>query len=252
MVRVHQVNSLLKAMFEVTLRHLTSPPYFTILKSMVEEVGNLIRSVRKHRGWTLRDLSGRCNLSVGFLSQVERGLSSLGITSLNAICNALGISLSEFFTKCENSKEALSLPAKPTEVIKAADRPYIQISSTSIKYQFLSGEFPGRLFEIMIGEFPPHYHYPPVPHEGEEFGFVLEGRLKLKIGKEIYDLGVGDSYHFLATTPHGYETDEQGGARVLWVQTLKYSGIPFGLRNQFPNTAQPNESGKGVDDRRDG
>ena len=230
---------------------LTAPSHFTIIKTMAD-VGHFIRLARTRRGWTLRDLSERCNLSVSFLSQVERGLSSPAITSLDAICSALGVSLSEFFSKCENTEDAHSLSAGPSEIIKAADRPYIQISSASIKYQFLSGEFPERLFEIMIGEFPPNYHYPPVPHEGEEFGFVLEGRLKLKIRKEIYALGAGDSYHFLATTPHGYETDEQGGARVLWVQTLKYSEIPSGLRNQFPNTAQPNESGKGVDDRRDG
>ena len=216
------------------------------------DVGNIIRLVRTHRGWTLRDLSERCNLSVSFLSQVERGLSSLSITSLDAICGALGVSLSELFSKYENTEDSHSVSAGSSEIIKVADRPCIQISSASIKYQFLSGEFPERLFEILIGEIPPNYHYPPVPHEGEEFGFVLEGRLKLKIGKEIYGLGVGDSYHFLATTPHGYETDEQGGARVLWVQTLKYSGIPFGLRNQFFNTAQPNESGKEVDDQRDG
>ena len=219
---------------------------------MVEEVGNLIRSVRTHRGWTLRDLSERCNRSVGFLSQVERGQCSPGITSLSAICNALGVSLSEVFSKCENSEGALSLPGEPSEIIKAANRPYIQISSTGIKYQFLSGEFPERLFEIMIGEFPPHYHYPPVPHEGEEFGFVLEGRLKLKIRKETYGLGAGDSYHFSATTPHGYETGEQGGARVLWVQTLKYSGFPFSMKRESVSTARTDESAKEVDDRRDG
>ena len=186
------------------------------------DVGNIIRLARTRRGWTLRDLSERCNLSVSFLSQVERGLSSPAITSLDAICSALGVSLSEFFSRCENTEDALSLLEGPSEVVKAADRPYIQISSASIKYQFLSGDFPKRLFEIMIGEFPPNYHYPPLPHEGEEFGFVLEGRLKLKLRNESYELSVGDSYHFLATTPHGYEAGDPEGVKVLWVQSLKY------------------------------
>jgi quercetin dioxygenase-like cupin family protein len=102
------------------------------------------------------------------------------------------------------------------------------------------------LFEILIGELPPNYHYPPVAHEGEEFGFVLEGRLALRVGEESYELGPGDSYHFLATVPHGYETDEQETARVLWVQTLKYSGLPVGMGKTFVRTAQEIEPGYGT------
>ena len=227
---------------------LTGPPVFTIIKCM-RNVGEFLRALRTSRGWTLRELSERCNLSVSFLSQVERGLSSLSITSLDSICEALGISLSDLFSNYRNTEDTVSLSVKPAEIIKATERPFIQISSASIKYQFLSGEFPERLFEILIGEIPPNYHYPPVAHDGEEFGYVLEGVLKLKIGEEIYELGPGDSYHFLATTPHGYETDGQGGAKVLWVQTLKYSGLPFSRRKQFVSTARTGESTKGVDGR---
>ena len=212
------------------------------------DVGELIRSLRTGKGWTLRDLSERCNLSVSFLSQVERGLSSLSITSLAAVCQALGVSLADLFST-NNAEGAFSLSSEHAEVVKEAERPFIQISSASIKYQFLSGEFPERLFEILIGEIPPSYHYPPVAHDGEEFGYVLEGFLKFKIGEEIYELGPGDSYHFSATTPHGYETDEQGGAKILWVQTLKYSGLPFGIRKQFVSTARTNESSREVNDR---
>ncbi len=188
------------------------------------EIGKFIRSQRRLRSWTLQELAGRCNLSVGFLSQVERGISSLSILSLNAICEAFEIPISDLYANFarpsnneEGSSEAIS------EIIKAGERPNIQISDGSIKYQFLSGEFPGRKFEILIGEIPPHYHYPPAAHEGEEFGYVLEGKLLFTIGKQVHQLGRGDSYHFLATTPHGYEAADGEAARVLWVQTLKYS-----------------------------
>ena len=217
----------------------------TIIQYMID-VGKFIRSLRTSRKWTLRDLSQRCNLSVSFLSQVERGLSSLTITSLDAICEALGVSLSDLFSKYADSEIDPSLLAESPEIVKATDRPYIQMSSASIKYQFLSGQFPERLFEILIGEIPPSYHYPPVVHKGEEFGFVLEGRLTLKVGEESYELGPGDSYHFLATVPHGYETDEQGTARILWVQTLKYSGLPVGMRKKSVHAVQGAESGQGT------
>jgi len=189
------------------------------------EIGKFIRSQRKLRGWTLQELAGRCNLSVGFLSQVERGISSLSILSLNAICEAFEIPISKLNANYAEPGNERGASEAASGIIKVDERPNIQISDGSIKYQFLSGEFPGRKFEILIGEIPPHYHYPPAVHEGEEFGYVLEGKLSFTIGKQAHQLGRGDSYHFLATTPHGYETANDEAARVLWVQTLKYSKL---------------------------
>ena len=154
---------------------------------------------------------------------------------------------SDLFSKFADSEAEGGSLAESPEIVKATDRPYVQMSSASIKYQFLSGQFPERLFEILIGEIPPNYHYPPVAHEGEEFGFVLEGRLTLKVGGESYELGPGDSYHFLATAAHGYETDKQETARVLWVQTLQYSGLPVGMRKRYARVAQGSDAEQGTD-----
>lgn len=189
----------------------------------LSEIGRFIRAQRKLRGWTLQELANCCNLSLSFLSQVERGLSSPSIISLNAICRALEIPLSNLISYGNSKNDSLSA-ASDSEISKADQGPNIQMSSGSIKYQFLSGNFPGRQFEILIGEIPPNYHYPLAAHEGEEFGYVLEGTLVFKIREESHELSPGDSYHFMATTPHGYETDGEKSARILWVQTLKYAG----------------------------
>jgi quercetin dioxygenase-like cupin family protein len=153
---------------------------------------------------------------------VERGLSSPSILSIDAICKTLEIPLSDLISY-GNSKNDSLLAASASEISKANQRPNIQMSSGSIKYQFLSGDFRGRQFEILIGEIPPNYNYPPAAHEGEEFGYVLYGTFVFKVREESHELSPGDSYHFLATTPHGYET-AGGAAKVLWVQTLKYDG----------------------------
>ena len=192
----------------------------------MSEIGNFIRSQRRLRKWTLQELAGRCNLSVSFLSQMERGLSSPSIISVNAICRALEIPLSHLVGFNESKDNALPT-GSAFEISKVGHWPNIQISSVSIKYQFLSGDFPRRLFEILIGEIPPQYQYPLFAHEGEEFGYVLEGNLRLKIGEECHELGVGDSYHFMATAPHGYETNGEESAKILWVQTMKYAGWRF-------------------------
>ena len=199
----------------------------------MDTVGRRIRALRQGRGWTLRDLAQKCDLSTSFLSQVERGLSSVSITSLHVICQALGTSLAEFFRDMEGGAD--SVPGDRTvDVLRQADQPAINVSDATIKYRFLSREFPGRQFEIMVGEITPGFHYPPAGHEGEEFGYVLEGQLRLTIGETEYVLGPGDSYHFAATTPHGYEAEGEETVRVLWVQTLKY----FQFREGLPSRSQ--------------
>ncbi len=196
----------------------------------MESVGQRIRDLRLEKGWTLKDLAAKCELSTSFLSQVERGLSSVSITSLHIICQALGMTLGEFFRQLGDGIARPNGGERTAEVMKANDQRAVNLSEASIKYRFLSREFPGRQFEIMLGEIPPGYIYPPFPHEGEEFGYVLEGQLVLTIGDETYTLGPGDSYHFAASTPHGYQAEGGASVRILWVQTLKYfqtrDGIP--------------------------
>jgi transcriptional regulator with XRE-family HTH domain len=197
----------------------------------MNELGQRIRELRRQKGWTLKELAERCSLSASFLSQLERGLSSSSIASLHTICGSLGMSLGTFFEAIPSSLRALpGEGAERTEVIEANQVPVINLSDAAIRYRFLSRDFPGSKFEIMIGEIGPGYCYPPVPHEGEEFGFVLEGRLRLTIGDKVHSLGAGDSYHFAASTPHGYEVEGEAPARVLWVGTVKY----FQARNAIP------------------
>jgi len=198
----------------------------------MDDVGQRIRDLRQKRDWTLKQLADRCDLSTSFLSQVERGLSSVSITSLHIICQALGITLADFFGDSTRPKDPSSLVRGASEVTKVADQPVINVSDAAIRYRFLSHEFPGRQFEILIGEISPGYHYPPAPHEGEEFGYVLEGQLKMTIGDEVYALGPGDSYHFSASIAHGYEAESEKGVKVLWVQTLKYFQARDGVKSE--------------------
>jgi len=187
----------------------------------MDTVGRRIRDLRKEQGWTLRELSRKCDLSTSFLSQVERGLSSVSITSLHVICQSLGTTLAAFFRDMEEGSDAVA-GHRPADILRGSQEPAITVSDATIKYRFLSRDFPGRKFEIMIGEISPGFQYPPSGHEGEEFGYVLEGQLRLIVDDAEYSLAPGDSYHFDATTKHGYEVDGDESVRVLWVQTLKY------------------------------
>jgi transcriptional regulator with XRE-family HTH domain len=185
----------------------------------MEDIGNAIRDLRLKKGWTLQKLASLTGLSVSFLSQAERGLSSLSIVSLHNICEALGVEASALLS---SSKVAAARSEFVFPIVPAADQLCIRIASSPVTYRYLSGNFPDRIIEALINEFPPSYRHPLATHTGEEFGYVLEGHLVLRIEEETYPLSPGDSYHFLATRPHGYETSPKEGARVLVASTQKF------------------------------
>jgi len=187
------------------------------------ELGSRIRALRQRKGLTLKDLSRQCKLSVSFLSQIERGLSSFSIPSLRAICQALDVSLPDLLVLSDGPGMAFLADPRPSEITKGDNQSCINLSDTSIKYRFLSGGFPVRQFEVLIGEMSPGYENPPTSHEGEEFGYILEGMIELTIDEETYSLGPGDSYHIAASTAHGCQTKAEGSAKVLWVQTAKFA-----------------------------
>jgi len=184
----------------------------------MDELGRAIRERRQRKGWTLQKLASLTDLSVSFLSQVERGLSSLSIVSLHTVCEALDLDASRLLSEGR-------VPTRKTggaPIVPHADQLFIRIASSPVTYRYLSGDFPDRQIEALVNEFPPDYHYPPATHAGEEFGYVLEGRLVLHIEGEGFPLGPGDSYHFQATRLHGYETSPEEGARVLVASTQKF------------------------------
>jgi len=180
---------------------------------MDDEIGRSLRTLRQLKGWTLEELSSRCSLSIGFLSQVERGLSSLSITSLRAICEALEVPLTHFFA---------AMPSDGPLVVKA-DKPRnrIKIGDSQVVYNLLSNSMPNRVLEAVIAEYPPHYQPLPMAHAGEEFGYVLDGRILLLVEDKEETLGPGDSFHIFSTRAHTVQNLGDTAARILWVLTMK-------------------------------
>ncbi|MFC2095932.1 helix-turn-helix domain-containing protein [Candidatus Bipolaricaulota bacterium] len=195
----------------------------------MKRIGEFLRGLRLEKGLSLKVLGDACDVSSSFLSQAERGLCSISIPTLERVCEALGVTLAEFFCLLEPST---GLSSTTAAVLRAEDQSAIQPSDASIRYRFLSRDFPGRLFEVVIGEIPTGYTYPLASHEGEEFGYLLEGELRLLLGEDEHLLRPGDSYHFGPFAEHGYEALGDKDVRIMWVQTLKdlkiRSGQPKG------------------------
>lgn len=176
----------------------------------MEEVSKEIRRLRQEKQLTLKDLSKKTELSISFLSQVERGSSSLAITSLKKIADALNVPITNFFEKV----------ARHSYVVKKEEQEPFRIESSAAVYIRLAGEFSGRSIEPLLVDLPPGQPYDKVfSHPGEEFYYVLEGVVAFKIDDQEYIVGTGDSIHFPSHIPHYWKNPTHLNAKVLCVLT---------------------------------
>lgn len=103
-------------------------------------------------------------------------------------------------------------------VAEGGDAPPVNLSDNAVRYRFLSGALPEARLQVVVAEIPSAYKPGPKSFEGEEFGYVLDGRLHLAVAEDSYVLGTGDCYHLPASSELAYRTDDEMGAKVLWAQ----------------------------------
>lgn len=184
-------------------------------------VGARIREMRKEQGLSLRVVADRSGLSVGFLSQVERGLSSIALSSLHAVADALGASLAALFE--ERPPEVV--PADDEVVFtltRAADRSQ-RVMSTGRHFELLSGRAPGLVLEPMLVYIEPGgAREQATPHAGEEFAYVLSGELIYEVAGTEHRLGPGDSLYMRSTVPHTFFNDGEETTVVVSVVTPRH------------------------------
>ncbi|MFF2445547.1 helix-turn-helix domain-containing protein [Neobacillus sp. NPDC058068] len=176
----------------------------------MDEIYKKIKDLRLQNGLTLKELSERTELSISFLSQIERGTTSLAITSLKKIADALNTKISEFFDD----------PPNGNYMVKKNDQKPFQIKSSESTYVRLNGEFTGRTLEpIMVTYAPSQKQTQKFGHPGEEFYYVLKGFVIFHIDGKEYVVREGDSIHFPSTCPHTVENPFNEESILLSVLT---------------------------------
>ena len=174
------------------------------------KLGQLIRKCRQQRKLTLKELCDKAGVSVGYLSQVERGNATPSLGSLAQIARGLDLGLDYFVTR-----------PKPGDAVSYADkRRKFSILDTGVTYEALSTEFPGHELSAFIMNCPPGFQSETFQHEGEEFIYVLSGSIEKSLDGETFTLREGDSLHYNGMTPHAWKTLGDTPARMLWTGTL--------------------------------
>lgn len=177
----------------------------------MKEVSEKIKTLRKNNSKTLKQLSEQTGLSVSFLSQVERGESTLAITSLNKIAEALGVHITSFFTPQYTEDFKISPEKMEPFKIERSDQEFLRASS----------EFKDRKLDNYVIKVYPNNYSESSSHEGEEMYYVLEGEIVFYVNDKKYSLSKGEIIHFPSTIKHHYINESHEIAKIFCVLTPK-------------------------------
>ncbi len=173
------------------------------------DIGEKLRQLRLQRGLTQEDMADRCELSKGFISQVERNLASPSIATLTDMLECLGSSLSLFFLEDKNEKTVFS----PQDMFVKEDEEGLKGAITWLVPDAQKNSMEPILVEMNEGG----ETYPLPPHEGEEFGYVLQGTVQLVTGEKKTRIRTGCSFCIHPRESHYLVNAGKSKARVLWV-----------------------------------
>jgi transcriptional regulator with XRE-family HTH domain len=169
-----------------------------------------IRALRKSRGMTLAETALRLDRSVGWLSQVERGLSQPSLGDLRAIADLFSVPLSLFFSHDVPREEERGV------VVRAGARRVLGTSETGLVEELLSPDLGGS-FELIRSEFAAGAEMVvEARRDTEDAGYVVSGRLDIEIGGVWHVLGEGDSFRFSGKT-YRWRNPGNTPTVVIWV-----------------------------------
>ncbi|MBO5520465.1 MAG: cupin domain-containing protein [Eubacterium sp.] len=171
-------------------------------------IGEKIKNLRNRNGLTQQELADRTELTKGFISQLERGQVSASVVTLFDLIECLGMTPAEFFQ--EHEEQVVFSEQEYFEKIDDEGNSIQWIVPNAQKYQM----------EPLLVVIQPHARLEEVkPHSGEEFGFVLSGRIALHLGEKIYYVKAGESFYYPAAKTHYLENTGNRPARLLWIST---------------------------------
>jgi transcriptional regulator with XRE-family HTH domain len=174
-----------------------------------QSVGARLRSLRKARRLTLRDIAGRAALSESFVSQLERGQTGATIQSLQRISSALGVDVSDLFASNE-------VPGP--QVVRRGARNPVAWGTLGRKALLTPKSF--EFLEVVAAEFEPGGSTGESAYahgDSEELFLVLDGSIEFELDGETMSLAAGDSVHYRSSAPHRASNQGTERAEVLYV-----------------------------------
>ena len=172
------------------------------------DIGNKIKMLRLQCGLTQEDLADRCELTKGYISQLENNLTSPSIETLKDILAALGTNLKQFFSE------------EIEEKIVFTENDFIEKVTSEMKFVWLVPDSQKNMMEPAILTLNAGASTTKdLPHEGEEFGYVLDGELTLHLGNKVYTCEKGDAFYHKCDRIHYIENTGKKAVEIIWIST---------------------------------
>lgn len=163
------------------------------------DIGHKLRTIRKERGLSQRELAARAGLTNGTISLIEKNRTSPSVASLKSLLDAIPISMAEFFSTLEQTDTP--------KVFYRADE-FTEISPSSAGQVSLRqlGNAEDHALQVLHETYPPGADTGPelLSHVGEEAGIVVRGSIEVTVDGAVSVLNVGDGYLFDSRLPHRF------------------------------------------------
>ncbi len=171
-------------------------------------LGAKLKEMRLQKNLTQEELADRCELTKGYISQLENDLTSPSIATLIDLLNALGSTPADFFRE------------QTEEKIVFSEEEYIEKRSEGMLWNWVIPNAQKNMMEPVLVELECGAATPPdFPHEGEEFGYVLEGKIAIEVAGKRHAAKKGESFYFTADKQHCIVNTGRAKARFLWIST---------------------------------
>jgi transcriptional regulator with XRE-family HTH domain len=176
-------------------------------------LGETIRNARSGK-YTLKQLSEAAGVSVGLISQLERGMGNPSFSTLQRIADALGLRIGDLVEAGLPPRDSTAM------IVRRHARARLQTNEGAPVYELLTPNLRGRL-EVLETTLPPGFSNrdKPFAHVGEECVVVLEGEVCVGVGEVADRLVAGDAITYDSAAPHWWSNDSDDPVRVIGVVT---------------------------------
>ncbi|MPY23196.1 cupin domain-containing protein [Shewanella psychropiezotolerans] len=177
------------------------------------DIGASLKVIRKQKGLSQRELAKRAGVTNSTISMIEKNSVSPSVSSLKKVLSGLPLSLVDFFSMEGNGESEAKVVYRSDELLDIGDG--------NLDYKLIGRDYPNRAMSVMSETYPPGSDTGAemLKHEGEEAAMVLEGKLELTVGDEVFILEAGDSYYFNSESPHRFRNPFDEECRLVSATT---------------------------------
>ena len=186
------------------------------------KIGGKIKYLREKNFFTLTDLAAKTGLSKAMLTEIEADEVMPPVATLLKLAKGLNVGMSYFF-KDEAPAQQISV-TRTGERVQVQRRPHHREGEVDYIYEALEARMPGKHMEPLLVEFVPMETADMVftSHEGEEFVYLLDGKLEFRTNDRVETLSAGDTIYFDSVLNHSCRSLTDGPAKaivVVWSKT---------------------------------